>query len=54
MAYVKTIWVSEETALSANNMNKIEQGIEAASIASELDSTVISTYTNLGWVAPSS
>ena len=29
MAYTKTTWVSGETALSADNMNNIEDGIEA-------------------------
>lgn len=30
MAYNKTTWVNGETALSANNLNKMEQGIEDA------------------------
>ncbi len=33
MAYVRTRWISEETALSANNMNNIEDGIEEAKAA---------------------
>ncbi len=30
MAYNKTIWENGRTALSANNLNKIERGIEEA------------------------
>ena len=33
MAYTKTEWVTGETPLSADNLNNIENGIEAASLA---------------------
>ena len=49
MAYVRTRWVSEETALSADNMNNIEDGIEEALESSEIDASVISLYQELGW-----
>lgn len=52
MAYTRTTWVSEETALSADNMNNIEDGIEEALTGTAIDATVISTYTGLGWEAP--
>ena len=45
MAYTKTTWVSGETALSADNMNNIEDGIE------ELDNNKISGVTNARNVA---
>lgn len=35
MPYNPTIWVDDQTPLSANNMNKIEQGIVAAADAAE-------------------
>lgn len=49
MAYVRTRWVSEETALSADNMNNIEDGIEESLSASVIDESVISLYRDLGW-----
>ena len=56
MAYTRTNWISEETALSADNMNNIEDGIEEAKAEiaekTEIDSTTISLYTSLGWAAP--
>lgn len=59
MAYTRTNWISEETALSAANMNNIEDGIEEAKADIEeakadieIDPTTISIYTNLGWEAP--
>ena len=54
MAYTRTNWISEETALSADNMNNIEDGIEEAKADIDIDSTTISIYTNLGWEAPTS
>lgn len=52
MAYTRTNWISEETALSAANMNNIEDGIEEAKADIEIDPTTISLYTSLGWEAP--
>lgn len=59
MAYVRLTWVDDVTPLNADNMNNIEDGIvenksgiEEAKAESEIDSSTIITYTNLGWVAP--
>ena len=56
MAYTRTNWISEETALSAANMNNIEDGIEEAKAEitekMEIDSATISLYQSLGWEAP--
>ena len=52
MAYTRTNWVSEETALSANNMNNIEDGIQEAKADIEIDSTTISLYMSMGWEPP--
>lgn len=56
MAYVRTRWISEETALSADHMNNIEDGIEEAKAEivenTEIDSTTISLFSSLGWEAP--
>ena len=52
MSYIKTTWVDGSTALSAEHMNNIEAGIEAATNESEIDDAVITLYTNMGWEAP--
>ena len=56
MAYTRTNWISEETALSADNMNNIEDGIEEAKAEvaekTEIDSETISLYQSLGWEEP--
>ena len=52
MAYTRTNWISEETALSADNMNNIEDGIEEAKAGIDIDSTTISLYQSMGWTAP--
>lgn len=44
MAYEKTNWVNDETPLNAENMNKIEQGIENLQIlqgTSAPDSSIV-------------
>ena len=46
MAYTRTNWQNEVTPLDANNLNNIEDGVEAA----QVDSDVITQYTALGVV----
>lgn len=45
MAYEKTHWVNEETPLNAENLNKIEDGIEAV----QVDARVITLAESMGW-----
>lgn len=52
MAYQRTTWINNETPLDAENMNRIEGGIEEAIDNSEIDSTVLSLYASLGWINP--
>ena len=53
MAYTRTHWVSEETALSADNMNNIEDGVEEAIASADIDDIVLNLYANMGWQATS-
>ena len=52
MSYSRTTWINDETALSANNMNNIEDGIEEALDGMEIDDSVISLFASDGWTAP--
>lgn len=44
MAYVRTTWVNDVTALNADNMNNIEDGIEAV----QVDDDVVTVFEALG------
>ena len=44
MAYVRTNWVNDVTALNADNMNNIEDGIESL----QVDNDVITEFEALG------
>ena len=52
MAYNRTNWVNEETPLSADNFNNIEDGIEELQDKFEIDQSVKSLYAALGWIEP--
>lgn len=49
MSFSKITWVNGETPLNANNLNRIENGIEEAIDEATVDSDVISQYAALGW-----
>ena len=44
MAYTRTTWVNDVTALNADNMNNIEDGVEAV----QVDDDVITAFEALG------
>ena len=46
MAYSRLNWQNEVTPLNAENMNRIEDGVEAA----QIDSAIITQYEALGVV----
>lgn len=48
MAYSRVTWVNEETPLNANNLNRMEDGIEATVI----DPLVLALAESMGWVNP--
>ena len=52
MAYTKTTWVAEETALSPANFNHMEEGIAVNDAAISIDATVIAAFETAGWEDP--
>lgn len=52
MAYTRTTWVNEETPLNADNLNNIEDGIEELQDDVEIDASVKSLASAMGWTAP--
>ena len=48
MAYSKITWENEVTPLNATNLNRMEDGIDAA----QIDDDVITLAESLGWVNP--
>lgn len=48
MAYERIVWANEETPLNAENLNRMEDGIEAA----QIDSEVTTLFESLGWEPP--
>lgn len=52
VSYTRITWVNGETPLNANNMNRMEGGIEDAIEAAAVDPDVLTQYAALGWVDP--
>ncbi len=51
MAYIKTQWLNDETPLNADNLNHMEEGIEEAVDATEIDASVKALAQSMGWSA---
>jgi hypothetical protein len=49
MAYVRTNWIDDVTPLDADHLNNIEDGVEEAKAALNVDSSVLDLYEDLGW-----
>lgn len=52
MAYTRITWINDETPLDADNLNRMESGIEEAVDGSSIDPEVLSLYAALGWIDP--
>lgn len=52
VSYTRITWVNEETPLNANNMNRMEEGIEEAIDSTAIDPAVLTQYAALGWTEP--